>query len=421
MAAWAPCGPSCSLPQPPRYCYLDLAFSFMGTVAFLADLGIDVWVAASYLKASDYYWGGLVLGLLVLSSLTTQFFSWAWYQSDPPDLRQELPTGWTLITLHVLQLGYLYRCLHALKVGFHVCRKEVATETQRAYAVFLSHDISLLRLFETFLESAPQLTLVLYIILNTSKAEIFQILGICTSFLCIAWGLLDYHQSLRSFLRDKDKLGFLSSVLYFLWNFLLVCPRILSLALFTVVFPRFIAFHFLAVWSVMFLWVTWQSTHFMERDTFEWTYRAMVAVILYFCWFNVAEGKTRHRSVIYHTFILLDNLILAVWWIWDNTPLSMDSHLVHLLLGSLFFYMLGILLRAIYYRYFHPTVQAASSGSYDEVDSQEIRNERPTAFRELVIVGQINPRTYRLSQNFFAVSLRRRQPQKNGTLGDINL
>lgn len=39
---------------------------------------------------------------------------------------------------------------------------------------FLSHDISMLRLFETFLENAPQLTLLLYVILRTNKAEPFQ-------------------------------------------------------------------------------------------------------------------------------------------------------------------------------------------------------------------------------------------------------
>ncbi|KAJ7304194.1 hypothetical protein JRQ81_011726 [Phrynocephalus forsythii] len=419
--AGSPCDLTCSPLQPPGYHYLDLVFSFLGTVAFLVDLGIDAWVAANYLKAGEYYWGGLVLGLLVLSSLTIQFFSWAWYRSDPPDLRQELQTGRALIVLHLMQLGYLYRCLQALKVGFHVCHKEAATETQRAYAVFLSHDISLLRLFETFLESAPQLTLVLYIILHTSKTETFQIFGICTSFLCIAWALLDYHQSLRSFLREKDKLSFMSSVLYFLWNFLLVCPRILSLAFFTALFPKFILFHFLGVWSVMFLWVSWQNTNFMEHEAFEWTYRAVVAVILYFCWFNVSEGKTRHRSIIYHTFILLDSLILAVSWIWDHVPLSTDSHLMHLLVGSLSSCFLGILLRVIYYSYFHPTVQVASPVSYDEVDSQESEKEGATGFRALAMVGQINPRTYRLSQNFFAVSLWRRQHQENGTLGDTTL
>lgn len=36
---------------------------------------------------------------------------------------------------------------------------------------FLCHDISMLHLFETFLENTPQLTLLLYVILQTNKAE----------------------------------------------------------------------------------------------------------------------------------------------------------------------------------------------------------------------------------------------------------
>ncbi|KAH0631284.1 hypothetical protein JD844_005565, partial [Phrynosoma platyrhinos] len=338
----------------------------------------------------------------------------------------------------------LSRCLHALKVGFNVCQMETAIETQRAYAIFLSHDISLLRLFETFLESAPQLTLVLYIILHTSKVEIFQILGICTSFFCIAWALLDYHQSLRSFLQEKYKLDFLSSVLYFLWNFLFVCPRILSLALFAVLFPHYIFLHFLGIWSAMFLWVSLQGTNLME-DTFEWAYRSVVAVILYFCWFNVAAGKTCHRSAIYHTFILLDNIILSGSWLWYNDPLSMDSHLVHILFAALPCYILGILLRGIYYKYFHPTVQPASPSIYDEVDSQESGSDRGIGFQKMVVVGCVDhwtytdvvvghvniqtkaykgiqhTRTYKLSQNFFARTLQDRQHQENGTLEDIYL
>nr|XP_008120934.1 PREDICTED: XK-related protein 8-like [Anolis carolinensis] len=161
-------------PWPPPYRSLDLLWSLAGGAAFLADLGADAWVAVRFWKAGRADWALLVLGLAGLSSLVTQAFSWAWHRGDPPELRRGLPSGPAWLALHVLQLGYLYRCLHALKVGFNVCRTEAATETQRAYAIFLSHDISLLRLFETFLESAPQLTLMLYIILHTNKVAIFQ-------------------------------------------------------------------------------------------------------------------------------------------------------------------------------------------------------------------------------------------------------
>ncbi|XP_070620985.1 XK-related protein 8 [Erythrolamprus reginae] len=417
------CSPGCSLPQPPPFRFLDLVFALVGTLAFLVDLGADVWVAANYLRAGHFQWGGLILGLLLLSSLTTQFFSWAWFRSDSDKEGLSQPSSRTSKLLHVLQLGYLYRCFCVLKVGFKACKMEDATEIHQAFAIFLSHDVSLLRLFETFLESAPQLVLVIYIILHTNQAEIFQVLGICTSFVCITWALLDYHQTLRSFLQDKHKLPFLSSVFYFLWTFLLMCPRIFSLALFAVVFSSFIFLHFLVIWLVMLLWVSLQGTDLMEHTTFEWFYRATVAVILYFCWFNVAEGKTCHRSAIYHGFLILDSSILFVSWWWYRIPSSWDSQVCPALLAALVCYALGIFLKCVYYKCFHPTMKTALTTVNDEVDITERGDENAVVFRQMVIeTPVINHRTYGLAQNFFAGSLAEEtRYQQNGTVSDMYL
>lgn len=60
-------------------------------------------------------------------------------------------------------------------VGWRVCwGKAEEEEEEQRHMAFLSHDISMLRLFETFLENTPQLTLLLYIILRTNKAELSQ-------------------------------------------------------------------------------------------------------------------------------------------------------------------------------------------------------------------------------------------------------
>ncbi|XP_014804654.1 PREDICTED: XK-related protein 8 isoform X2 [Calidris pugnax] len=70
--------------------------------------------------------------------------------------------------------GSPHRCLHALKLGWKVCWEKAEEEEEQSHIAFLSHDISMLRLFETFLENTPQLTLLLYVILRTNKAEPFQ-------------------------------------------------------------------------------------------------------------------------------------------------------------------------------------------------------------------------------------------------------
>lgn len=173
----------------------------------------------------------------------------------------------------------------------------------------------------------------------------------------------------------------------------------------------------------MLLWVSLQGTDLMEHTTFEWFYRATVAVILYFCWFNVAEGKTRHRSAIYHIFLILDSVILSVSWWWYRIPSSWDSQVCLAVLAALVCYALGIFLKCVYYKCFHPAMKSALVTDYDEVDSNEPGNGDAVVFRPMVIETPIiNHRTYRLSQNFFAGSLAEEtRYQQNGTVGDMYL
>ncbi|XP_065553998.1 XK-related protein 8 isoform X2 [Lathamus discolor] len=347
---------------------LQLALAAAGTAAAALDVCADGWVAAGYARGGRPGLAALVLALRAAGSLATQACSWLWLRSDPPALRPAAPPA-LLAALHLLQLGSLCRCLHALKVGWDVCRaKEEAGEQQRHMA-FLCHDISMLRLFETFLENTPQLTLLLCVILQANKAEPFQGLGLCTAFLCVTWSLLDYHQSLRSFLQDKYELSVSSSIVYFLWNLFLICPRILTVALFSLLWPYAVAVHFPLVWLAMFLWVSLQGTDFMESPGPEQLYRAMVAVILYFSWFNVSQGRTLHRSIIYHGFMLVDSTLLALSWLWCRSPSDEHSYLIPVVSAALPCYLLGLALRVTYYKWLHPSLRAQEEGGFDEVDA----------------------------------------------------
>lgn len=185
-----------------------------GAAAAVWDAGADVWVAVGYARAGQPGCAALGLGLWAAGSAARQACSWLWFRSDPSTLRPELSRR-PLAALHLLQLGFLYRygppeprrpprraaasaplfrriprpgrgavsagaapltapcsgrCLRALRLGWRLCREE-ATEEERDHMAFLTHDISMLRLFETFLENAPQLAVLLYSVLRTNKAE----------------------------------------------------------------------------------------------------------------------------------------------------------------------------------------------------------------------------------------------------------
>ncbi|XP_034401889.1 XK-related protein 8.3 [Cyclopterus lumpus] len=344
-----------------QYSWIDFAFSMIGVCTFLVDWGSDVWVAAEFYCRGDLVWFGVLVGLMVLSSVVVQSFSWFWFKYD-----RELP-GFRARTegasvffgdrvklscvLHVLQLGFLCRHISAIRQGFRVWwRKEGGSE----YAVYLTHDLSMLRLIETFCESAPQLTLMIYVMLHTNKARTVQFVSIAASTTSIAWMVVDYHRSLRSFLPDKAKQGWCSSLIYFLWNLLLIAPRVAALALFASVLSGYAAAHFLTLWSVFVLWAWRQGTDFMDSVAGEWLYRATVGLIWFFSWFNVAEGQTRSRSVIYHTFITTDGVILLTTWWCYRDPVQTESYALALLIALPLIYLLGLLFKALYYCCFHP-------------------------------------------------------------------
>ncbi|XP_072211413.1 XK-related protein 8 [Excalfactoria chinensis] len=381
-----------------------------GAAAAAWDAGADVWVAAGYARGGRPGSAALCLGLWAAGCAARQACSWLWFRSDPAQLRPELPHR-LLAALHLLQLGFFYRCFRALRLGWRLCRTE-ATEEERSHMAFVMHDISMLRLFQTFLENAPQLALLLYSVLRTNKAEPSQGMGICTAFLCVTWSLLDYHQSLRSFLQDKYEMGWGSSVIYFLWNLLLLCPRILALALFALLSPYGVAVHFALVWLAMFIWVRWQGTDFMESPGPEQLYRAMVAVILYFSWFNVAQGRTLHRSIIYHSFMLVDSTLLSLAWLWGCPPEEQHPHLIPALYAALSCYLLGLLLRVSYYWWLHPNVRAQPQSGGDEVDADgradgavEFRSiSEPRELRGVSQPDLVNSRLRYLARTHFSLS-----------------
>lgn len=85
-------------------------------------------------------------------------------------------------------------------------------------------DISLLRLIECFLESAPQLALQLTIILRDSESwKVLQIVSIISSFLGIVWSIAGYHRAIRFAQYDKDNITWCGTGVQFMWHFCITC------------------------------------------------------------------------------------------------------------------------------------------------------------------------------------------------------
>lgn len=70
------------------------------------------------------------------------------------------------------------------------------------------------------------------------------------------------------------------------------------MALFSALFPRYVALHFLGLWLVFLFWVWLQGTDFMPGPHSEWLYRATVAhpscISPGLAWLRATPGTCHH-------------------------------------------------------------------------------------------------------------------------------
>uniref|UniRef100_A0A4W3JDP6 XK-related protein n=1 Tax=Callorhinchus milii TaxID=7868 RepID=A0A4W3JDP6_CALMI len=368
----------------PSFSALDLVFILAGLGTFLLDVGVDAWVVVGFFRDGDYVWAATVLALILLCSGIMQVFSWCWFRQDQELLKetQNLPKLKTPGSLSK-DRSLLLKWLHCLQLGFLV-RSVRQHKTHSHYVIRRCNEMHGL------------------LLLATDRERDFTIV---ISFASIAWAMVDYHRYLRLSLSHKRELSTLAALPYFLWNLLLISPRIVCVTLFATVFGGYVALHVLLVWLTMVFWAWEQDTKFMNGSKGEWFYRGTVAVILYFVWFNISEGKTRIRQIIYHAFIVVDCTILLVSWWLHRDPVSSASYHAQLLAAIPGSYALGLMMKGVYYRWFHPTLWVAQEPEGDETDS--LQDSAP-CFRSMARVPvPVNRRIKALSADMVC-----HQPQK---------
>ena len=73
-------------------------------------------------------------------------------------------------------------------------------------------------------------------------------------------------------------------------------------------------------------WVIYQNTDFCATQWEERLYNAIVGVIYCFAFFNLKEGKSRYRVIIFYALIILENysFLFVFHWMWDGDVKQKD-------------------------------------------------------------------------------------------------
>ncbi|XP_064877039.1 XK-related protein 7-like isoform X2 [Oncorhynchus nerka] len=384
-------GPSSCRYASKPYSLLDCCWVLCSLLVFFSDGATDLWLAADYYLRRDYWWFGLTLVFVVVPSAVVQVLSFRWIVYDYTDISGSSSGAVAAVSaaansagagtesgtrtccrvcmwlfqsiLHLLQLGQVWRYVHALYLGaqssWHGNRGHFHWRLMCECA-----DITMLRLLEAFLKSAPQLVLQLSIMIHANHVLPLQGLSASASLVSLAWIIASYQKTLRDSRDDKLPMSYKAVIVQMLWHFFTIGARTIAFALFASVFQLYFGIFVVSHWCLMTFWIIQGETDFCMSKWEEIIYNMVVGIVYIFCWFNVKEGRARFRMWLYHTVTLVENVSLIAAWYLYRGPNTSDFYALVVVCVVVCSYALGIFFMLGYYCLLHPDgpVSAAQWG-----------------------------------------------------------
>ncbi|XP_075906542.1 XK-related protein 9 [Nelusetta ayraudi] len=363
-----------------RYTKLRWFFTIFGLSLYVLDIATDVRLVVKYFMEGEILWMGLTLSFILAGLLVTQTFSYAWYADDlregvldAEEKKAAIPGGSKReLVLHLFGVGIFMRFGSMLTLGYRVLwtkpasreeKEEMRSEHRKLF--HMATDLSMLKLFESLLESAPQLLLQLYIVMDRQDGSPMQYLSIAFSFLNIAWALVDYRRCLRISLPHAREMAWgLPTAVYLLYKVCTITTHILSYCLLFLL-SSYTAVGLAVAWLLATAWAHLLRTNFCTSWGLEFLYRGVVGVILMFTFFNVKGQDTGEAMVVYYFFYSSVNFTApALLYLLKPETLSLEA-LLSLGFAITSATFLGLVCLVLYYLLLHEREKPVYA---DEVD-----------------------------------------------------
>uniref|UniRef100_A0A0A9W0G2 XK-related protein n=2 Tax=Lygus hesperus TaxID=30085 RepID=A0A0A9W0G2_LYGHE len=381
----------------PNRCHVtnwDLFVLFMSIISHVVDVALDLNLAYRYYKNEDTYdYFILTILFIYFPAFVNTFISLRMYvlSDEMASSTHMVVKKWTVrIFILIFQLAPVMRYCDSLDYALKSRRAEQRmdrVEQIRYYELMLKEDsdVALLRVFECFLEAAPQQILQLSIVLMTNgggltpqgkTANTFTWLhqggSIASSLLSMAWSMASYHRSVRFSQRDKANMPLLGTAAQFMWHFNVTVSRILSISAITSLYwaasVSCISIH----WVVMTVWLAlFEETQFVANSSWrakvsEIMFCGILGLVYIFTYLTPSGGATRHRYLVYYPICFFENaLAIIIWSIFSKQDVKDSWYFVPLIISGIVPFIVGIGFMAIYYKLLHPQTSSRRVHSAD--------------------------------------------------------
>ncbi|XP_064122049.1 XK-related protein 4-like [Macrobrachium nipponense] len=356
---------------PNNYIYrvVDIFFIVIGIFTYYVDWGFDVLTAYNHWMHGDFTWFYLTVLFICVPSIVMSAVSLYWYIKDHnnPEVPKASATRWVIrVFMLLLQQGPILRYVDSLYYGLRSRRywKEGDKKRQRQYYTWMLYedgDCVLLRLFECFMEAAPQLVLQLYILSLVRKSEYGSkwmyvlSIGCITSLVSLAWGVTSHARGSRFTCLDKNNINLKGSVVLLLWHIFSIGARVIAMVLFASKFRLWLFVVCFAHWFLMVVWLMARRSlaHACSHKLGEVTLSFVLAAVYIFSFINEKEEPTKYKYIAYYIICEFENVIMVVLWLIYANP-----DLWYYIPGAVFHFVsffLAMVLMVAYYSFFHPT------------------------------------------------------------------
>lgn len=159
-----------ALPKEMSFTWIDILAICFSICSFLFDICADMFVANFHYQNGDYWYFTLTTTFIIVPTMVMTGISLRWYVLDSREegAPQVSWLKWCLrVLLLFLQLGPILRYFDSLIYGLKFRRSKANKLEQKKYFQYMIYedtDATMLRLFECFMEAAPQLVLQVYIL-----------------------------------------------------------------------------------------------------------------------------------------------------------------------------------------------------------------------------------------------------------------
>ncbi|GAB0086134.1 XK-related protein [Sergentomyia squamirostris] len=359
----------------------DIFYNFLSIIMRIVAFGVTIYVAIQYYKRGNANYMIYTLSCWLIPWLLTLLISNEVRSKDESlELRRKECCTTFLGTVFLNIIRYWETSIYSLKYWL-AKRRDDKDNAWRYYKKLLlaESDETFLRLFDCFLEVAPQKVLQIAIYLSGEESmTAWQGCLLVSCIFSMAYTLSSHQKCLRLATPSKKQIKCIAQVFHIIWNLSMSVARILAIALLASIFPLptllCCIIHILLFGLYIFI-LDSKNLNLCGYNFFtKFLFSLTIGTIFLFHLIPVKEGPTRYRYVTFYSICFVENATcLIVFYLFADWRL-MNVYMFYWIAGAVIvLFTLGITFQIIYYTCFHPNVTAKVTANRELVPLR-IRN-----------------------------------------------